>query len=314
MPRYDYITTPSAPKDWPIRLLRADLVLEDGGTLYVPDNRNLAHGWGVPGATHIVGEEYKALPVRLSATWFSYVEDRFYAIDTDLPEDVIAGWFARGIDSPRRGESHDFDRIVFGFGPEGEGAVWLSAHNDMIDAFRFRAPEVEVDWTQVIDNPDITREAFIALVLEDALGPDGAARALAEGYTPGTWPRRQQVWPWALEIDGAKEVTTARVTFLNGEQFHFLDDLEPNTGGTEFAAPDSVLLHWTGPANQKRSATVTFDAAETLEAFERLAAGPGPLRLRIELSASGDGLAVTLDSGDMIYEFEGIAAEIFDLD
>ncbi|MEM6276577.1 MAG: DUF2931 family protein, partial [Pseudomonadota bacterium] len=69
MLRFEWTSTNAAPKSYPIELLRAELVLADGTSYSVPDRRAIYHGWGVPGATHFVGEPEKALPVRLIATW-----------------------------------------------------------------------------------------------------------------------------------------------------------------------------------------------------------------------------------------------------
>lgn len=311
MARFEWTSTNSAPKTYPVELIRADLTLADGSDYYVPDKRVIHHGWGKPGATHFVGEAEKALPARLSATWFSYVENKFYAIDTELPTDVFLDWVSQGIESPQRGSKHDFDRMVFGFGPEGEGAIWLSAHSNMIDVFRFRGAEAQVEWTELIDNPDISRAEFIQIILEEALGPEGAKKAQETGYPLGTWPRRQQRWTWALNVSGASEISLLKFSSLNGEVFHFFEDLEPNIGHFLIGAPEEVLLHWNGVAGQTRSAILRFNASETLEAFEELAAAGGAIALHIELSESANALAVTLETSDVIYEFEHVRSEIY---
>ncbi|MEQ8901400.1 MAG: DUF2931 family protein [Roseovarius sp.] len=312
--RFEWIATNSAPKAYPVRLLRADLVLADGSELYVPDNRTIHQGWGVPGATHIVGEAEKELPANLSATWFSYVEDKFYTIDTKLPVDVFQRLAEKGIASPQRGTRHAFDRLIFGFGPEGEGAIWFSAHANTIDVFRFKGSEVPVEWSELIDNPDVSRPEFIRSVLESTLGREAAQDALRTGYRAGTWPRRQQRWGWDLNVSGAAEISLLRFSALNGEVFHFFDDLEPNVDHVRYGAPREILLHWRGLAGQSRSATVRFDAQETLAAFEELAATGDAITLHVELSESANALALSVETADVIYEFENVRSEIYSRD
>lgn len=312
--RFEWTATNSAPKAYPVRLLRADLILADGSELYVPDNRTINHGWGVPGATHIVGEAEKALPVNLSATWFSYVEDKFYTVDTQLPLDVIQGFAENRIESPQRGTKHMFNRLIFGFGPEGEGAIWVSGHANAIDVFRFKGAEAPIEWDELIDNPDISRSEFISRVLDSTLGPQAAQDALRTGYQIGTWPRRQQRWTWDLSVTGAAEISLLKFAALNGEVFHFFNDLEPNVEHARYGAPHEILLHWKGGAGQARSATVTFDANETLAAFEDLAATGDAFTLHIELSESANALAVSLETADVIYEFEQVQSDIYSLD
>lgn len=311
MPRFEWTSTNSAPEAYPVELVRADLILADDTDYYVPDKRVIHHGWGRPGATHIVGEAEKPLPINLKATWFSYVENTFYEIDTPLPQDILLELANKGIESPQRGTKHAFDRLVFGFGPEGEGAVWFSAHSNMIDVFRFKGRQAQVEWTDLIDNPDIPRAAFIDMILEEALGQQGAETARVNGYQTGSWPRRQQRWDWTLKVSGASEISLLKFSSLNGEVFHFFDDLEPNVPRAPFGAPTEVLLHWAGPGGQRRSATLRFAASETLQAFEELAATGDALTLHVELSKNANAVAVTLETPDVIYEFEQLHAEIF---
>lgn len=311
MARFEWTSTNSAPAAYPVELLRAELTLADGTDYYIPDRRVIHHGWGKPGATHFVGAAEKALPVRLSATWFSYVEDRFYEIDTELPADAFLELANQGIESPRRGTKHAYDRFVFGFGPEGEGAIWMSAHSNMIDVFRFKGTQAQTDWSELIDNADISRAEFIAIILEEALGVEGAENAQKAGYTPGTWPRRQQRWDWALKVSGASDVSLFKFSALNGEVFHFLDDLEPNIDQPDHGAPQEIVMHWTGTAGQARSATLRFDPDETLQAFEQISANGDAMVLHVELSESANAVAVTLETDAAIYEFEQIQTEIF---
>ncbi|MEM1149135.1 MAG: DUF2931 family protein [Pseudomonadota bacterium] len=311
MTKFDWVATNSAPEAYPIHLISAELSLADGEGTYIPDRRVVDHGWGRPGATHIVGDEEKALPTVLSAVWFSYLEDTFYSVEVPLPTDVIASLVADGIDSPQRGTSHAYDRFVFGFGPEGEGALWMSAHTNMIDVFRFRGQKADLPWTLVIDNPDIARPDLIRLVLEEALGAEAAQEALRKGFAPGSFARLQQRFDWSLDVSGAKVVSLFKYASLNGEVFHFFDDFSPNVERPANGAPREIQLQWTGLAGQGRSATLLFDADEAIGAFEALAAEGVPMRLHVELSESANAVAVTLEAGDKIFEFERITADVF---
>lgn len=207
-----------------------------------------------------------------------------------------------------------FNRLIFGFGPEGEGAIWVSGHANAIDVFRFKGAEAPIEWTELIDNPDISRSEFISRVLDSTLGPQAAQDALRTGYQIGTWPRRQQRWTWDLSVTGAAEISLLKFAALNGEVFHFFNDLEPNVEHARYGAPHEILLHWKGGAGQARSATVTFDANETLAAFEDLAATGDAITLHIELSESANALAVSLETADVIYEFEQVQSDIYSLD
>ena len=307
MPRYEWTATNSAPAAYPVELVRADLELADGGTYYVPDRRVINHGWGKAGATHIVGDALKALPKRLDAVWFSYVENAFYAIKTELPVAAMDAFFKTGIDSPLPGENHAFDRIIFGFGPEGEGAVWLSAHTNTVDVFHFKGRKVDFNWRDMVDNPDISRQDFIAIILQESLGAAGSAAT----YAPGAWPRRQQRWKWSVEVNSAAKINLLQVHFFNGEALHVLPDIGFNAKREIYAAPHRILLHWTGEGGKKRSGRITFDADETLTAFAKLAATGEALSLIIDISENSNALAVELASKSLILSFEKVALEVY---
>lgn len=50
---YDWLPTESAPKKYPVYLIRGDLFLADSSSLYIPDRIDVANGWGEWGSTHI---------------------------------------------------------------------------------------------------------------------------------------------------------------------------------------------------------------------------------------------------------------------
>ena len=117
-----------------------------------------------------------------------------------------------------------------------------------------------------------------------------------------------------MTLSGATKISLLKFSSLNGEVFHFFDDLEPNIERPEYGAPEEIVLHWKGVAGQARSATLRFDESETLEAFEELAATGDAITLHIELSENANAVAVPLETPDMIYEFERVQSEIYSRD
>lgn len=312
--KFEWTASQSAAKAYPIELVRADLALADGSSYYVPDKRAVYNGWGQLGATHIVGDDEKSLPTHLDALWFSYIEGKFYEGRFELPTEEIQRYFSAGFESPRRGEKRVFDTILFGFGPEGEGSIWMSGHGNVIKVSRFKGDETDADWKNVVDNPDITREAFTQLILSEAMTPAGAEQALKNGYEEGSWPRRQQRLDWSFKIEAVDEITLIKLDTLNGEKLNFFEDLSPVIARSGHGIPGRIQFQWIGNNGEKRAATIIFDAEESLEAFEKLAGqSDGDLQLNLKVSSSSNGLAVILQTTKLEYEFEKATIEIFSM-
>jgi len=312
--KFEWYASESAAKEYPIELVRADLVLADGASFYVPDKRTVSRGWGQLGSAHVVGDDQKALPTRLDALWFSYIEDTFYEISFDLPAHEMLQYFETGFESPQRGEKREFKTVLFGFGPEGEGAIWLNGHANTVRVATFKGEPSGAEWKTVIDNPDITRETFIALVLNEAMTAEGAERALKKGYTEGTWHRRQQRFDWSFNVEAVESITSLKLDSLNGEKLHFFDEETPVIPRSGLGIPDKIVFQWIGKAGEKRHADITFDSEESIAAFEKLAPQSNDdLRLNLEVSASSNGIAVSLQTKDFEYEFEKASIDIFSM-
>ena len=309
MKTYDWTSTESAPADFPMQILRADLALADGGTYYVPDDRTAHNEWGAVGATHLVGDDLKALPKVLNAQWYSYIEDTFYGGEFELPTEAIQAFFDEGLDSPHRGERRAFDKVIFGFGPEGEGAVWLSGHSTVVQVMRFQAPKIELDWSVVLDDPDVPRETFVEVILNETLGDrqeEIAARLPLDGY----WPRRQQRFAYSVEVNGAAELDLLRLETLNGERLHFDAD-GPLVPRSKLGILRRIAIEWVGHGGELRLAEISVPEEEALTAFEKLGAGDGSLKLVIQIAASSNGLAVLLQNDELEYEFSADGIQVY---
>lgn len=309
MKTYDWTSSDSAPADFPIQLVRADLLLADGGTYYVPDDRTVHNGWGSIGATHFVGEDEKALPEKLTVSWYSYIEDVFYGGEFDLPTGALEALFDNGLESPRRGERRDYERVIFGFGPEGEAAVWAAGFGTVVQVMRFQAPQVDLDWKLVLDDPEVPREMFIDMILDEALEQ---RRADIENRLPlnGYWARRQQRHPLTVAVSGAAKLEMLRLETMNGERLHFDED-GPLVARNKLGIPRNVTLEWTGQGGEERIAEIALNEDEALRAFERLSGEHDDMRLNIQIAQSSNALTLVLTNAELEYEFSRSAIEIF---
>ena len=70
---------------------------------------------------HVVGDDFKPLPNKLVITWFSYIENKFYTGEFDLPYDKIKQLFDEGLDVYSKWKTYNiWIYIMVGLGLNGE--------------------------------------------------------------------------------------------------------------------------------------------------------------------------------------------------
>jgi len=94
------------------------------GGLYIPDASSLNAGLQTIGSTHVVGEDFKALPDRLDIRFFSYAENKMYYGSFDLPYEKILTIFKTGVEADK--ETSTFRYLIADIAPSGTVAVWAS--------------------------------------------------------------------------------------------------------------------------------------------------------------------------------------------
>ncbi|NNE62692.1 MAG: DUF2931 family protein, partial [Gammaproteobacteria bacterium] len=99
--KFDWKATESAPKNYAMKIVTGHFYSPDGYSLYIPNKKRIHHGWGKGVSSHLVGPDTKSLPNRMSISFFSYTEDKFYQGEFDLPYDKIVRLFDEGYFSPK---------------------------------------------------------------------------------------------------------------------------------------------------------------------------------------------------------------------
>lgn len=194
--KFDWLATESAPKNYPMEIVRGYFIAPDGYSLYIPNEKTIHYGWGSMVSSHVVGPDLKSLPSRLEIEFFSYTENVFYKGEFDLPYDTIVRLFNEGYYSSKKKGHTTYRRIMAGVAPGGSVAVWLFGTNKKTEVFFGKAEKTEdIPWTQIIDNPEITREVFIRRVLEDAIGIENINAIKQNGIPFDLWASYRVHYP-----------------------------------------------------------------------------------------------------------------------
>ncbi|GFO70024.1 hypothetical protein GMLC_36030 [Geomonas limicola] len=297
--KFDWLPTESAHRRYPMTLIRGDLTLKDGSYLYVPAKFLIDNRWGEIGSTHVVGKTMKSLPAKLSATWFSFTENKFFAGDFVLPYDTILE-LCQTMISPKTGKTPNSYYIRFGFGPEGAVSVWVSAEGISVEVGNFRAAEVAMDWKTVLDNEEVSRADFIDQILHESLKPQELRDLNEHGVPPGISDHFSKQYRWNLEVIGQKNRMLWLKT-LNGEEEYF-DFVKTSNARTSRGLPQSLEVYWDDKTGRKFQAVVRFDEAEVTAAYKKLSGEKTdyPMQLKLEISDNPEVIHTSLNDGKYV--------------
>lgn len=297
--KFEWLPTECAHNRYPMRLIRGYLTLKDGSSLYVPAKAIIDNGWGELGSTHVVGKIMKALPVKLTATWFSFAENKFFSGEFLLPYDSILEKF-RTMISPKTGKIPTSHWIRVGFGPEGAVSVWVSAEGISVEIGNYRAPETAMDWKAVVDNDQISRMDYIALIMHESLTPQQLSELKEHGVPPGISDHYSKQYRWNIMVSGQIN-RMMWLNMLNGEREYF--DFVGMSNERRFRGlPQKVKIYWENNIGEKYGADVNFDEAEVTAAYKKLSAEKvdHPMQLKLEISDNPRVIHTSLNDGKYV--------------
>lgn len=318
MDKFDWLPTECAPKYSAMQIIRGDLIFNNGKSLYIPDGKVVYNGWGQLGSTHVVGEDYKPLPVKLDITWFSYMEDKFYSGSFDLPYDKILSLFKEGFVSRLTGEHKTYDTIMVGLAPGGEISVWLMAEGLVLEVAAFRAEEAEIEWKNINNNPNVSRKDYIQKViqitmrhLKEPMGRKEIDQLVKDDISGRKWAGYRKQYLMAPEVIGATPLVMWLRAF-NGESEYF--DYSRKMGQrTHRPIPKKIIIDWQNKTGKKYTVTILFDEQEIFQAYQNLSGDDlgHNLQLEIEINETSPAVDVFLKDAHFILKLEKITMEVF---
>ncbi|WP_108868969.1 DUF2931 family protein [Aquimarina aquimarini] len=315
MKKYEWRPSACAPKFSPVQIHKGSFIYENEESIYIPSGHTLDQGWGKLGATHIVGDDSKPIPVKLEITWLSYLEKKFYKGSFDLPSKKIETLFAEGY-MDRLGQKKTYSRINVGLAPGGIVVVWLMGNGWSTEVDRFVASETEVTIQEFAPSAMMTIEEFIDDTLEEDFDEETKSKMNPEQIPYGIWDTYRKKYNWKpvvmyQEPDDLKEIL---IDFVNGESLNTIGDNPVLGQNKEWPIADYFRLKWKDKNNNDYGAKIFFDYRETQEAFEKVYQNPKAKEVElilkidkynsdIELSVKSDSEVIMLEKARVkIYE------------
>jgi hypothetical protein len=313
MKKYKWLPTECASKRYPMRILNGNLFFEDEGSIYLPDGRLIFNGWGKIGSIHLVGEEFKPVPERLNVAWFSFTENKFYAIECDLPHTKMRELFSNGYIGPADDEKTTYSYVMIGLAPKGGIAVWLSGGDVTTEICFIQAKEASIDWSRFFSHIEMSREEFVQFNLEQVLTNEDLISLKRDGIPSGLYNIKYRTYyPWEPFIIGNLTANKILLQYFNGER-EYIDYESDENKTSKRTVPRELTVSWTGLLDIKYSAEIEFDEHEIFSAFEKFAheAGLQDLKLQIDIHNLDYSLKLFLRNDKYILEFQKCNIKVY---
>lgn len=270
MKKYSWFTSGQADRFYPAFLHKGAFIYE-GGSAYIPGNREVGKGWGESGSLHISGEEFKSLPYAFSIAWISLSEKKYYKGTFDLPKEKIETLFKNGFIN-RYGKQGTYSQFKLCVAPGGVIVVWIAGIGRTTEIGRYKATEAEITIEEIL--PDSSYES-----VEDycdkayVYAKEEIENINWDDIPYGRWDDYRTKYEWKPTFLFKNEnITLTEVVgkFVNGEDYIVIppDEIIANPVGQ--ALPKYYGLQWKNTNEDYFGSRIYFDEEEIKNAFKKL--------------------------------------------
>ncbi|MCP2025854.1 hypothetical protein L1276_000994 [Flavobacterium sp. HSC-32F16] len=318
--KYDYKQGISTPEGYPIKLLpdsKFTLAVIGNDTPYtlLETNKVYSMNWG-NGETTFKSSDGPdiVLPDSLKLYWYSFLENKYYGLNTKLNKSLISKHFKTGYKRDIGGNadriiSDDYSKLIAGIAPGGDVVLWISGVNNTKELQVFKADSINI--TKIKDH-DVVKQDEIKKVLTDTCTckDDTQFRKIVNNGQPipfGTWTNKyRKKYNWKAEINSLGQTKSKlNIISFNGEEYELFNEEVVKMKHQKQVVPDYLI--YTLIKNKKRyKLFLKFDENEIFSYFEKLASHNSNELIDIVVNISSDlkQTTIQLRSKDKTLDFE----------
>ncbi|SKB60354.1 Protein of unknown function [Sphingobacterium nematocida] len=325
--KYNYQQGIATPEGYPIQLLsesrfaisvkgdRNPVTLLETGKVY-------SNQWGVGQSTFKSSDDGDiVLPDSLNLYWYSFLEDKYYALNTAVDKAMLSNFFKKGFRHDINGTLEEtiqgkYDELIAGIAPGGDVVLWISSFNDTREIAVFKAEEIN---RTTLKDYDVVREDVRKEVLNDTCSCEDNRqfRRIVNHNSPipfGIWTGKyRSKFNWKVEItDFGQTKMGLKFGFFNGERYQLFNEAIIQQTLEQRPLPEYLLLTFFKDG-KKYNAYLEFDEQELYNTFKLLAYDPNEsLILRVSISSDLKQTSVTLQAKGKSLSLENMkAVEIY---
>lgn len=268
--KYKWTGTLSAPKEYQMQVYYGQLIADDYQYPFTDIWGNINNGWGNDGGSGGTTDKLVGLPHTLEFTWYSLVEDKFYAGHWDLDKEKIKKLFQEGFsqtyfDSFKKGT---YDSFIVGLAPKGRLVVWLSGGGHQVEIGSFQGKEIIITKEEAYDKFKYVfepgyREEMLKDKSSGGLTDDLVFKKIKEkGYPdPKLYDDFREKFNWAPKVILPEGSTLQRRSFsiANGEKEVTLENnSEKSLPLAQRAVPYLFYFLWKDKDGKKYNSQIVF--------------------------------------------------------
>lgn len=281
----------SCPSGYPIQVYRGWLEgpIVSNGVNEEPNSTTSIYGFGTTTGTGDWGENSsgmsqgeKPIPQRLNCTWYSYVEDVMYHINTELDYQKMVKLFNEGFQSSirKRGKvMTTYNHITIGFAPGGVVVVWLKGGDKDVEIGRYQGNKVVISQEEIASLDSHERLLFDpvdrvrTLKNPKIISPEDQEANKNKPIPYGLWDSYRIKYSWKPIFEFVREGKISddlSFDMFNGERETLLDDEFVKNEYQQRAIPRVLSFAWWDKNGQGYGGYIRFDEKEIFAAFKEL--------------------------------------------
>ncbi|MCL2041736.1 MAG: DUF2931 family protein [Bacteroidales bacterium] len=237
---FQWLASGNAPLLFPTELVTGKFLFEDMAKVDIPESTPFAADWGEAVSMHLSTEKQHPAPKYIIISWLSIVENKFYAVADELPQEEIAALLS---EKDEKTNKPKYDTLIAGMAPYGQLAIWLSGNGITTEVAWLQGKDINFKMKDFAPNSTLTQEAYSKAALAES------EEALANFQKnnlpdPTLFNRYMQKFNYRITptFEDKAELTAIELSYYNGERN--TTQSGEHAENAMRAKPRKITLHW----------------------------------------------------------------------
>ncbi|WP_228414587.1 DUF2931 family protein [Chryseobacterium sp. SNU WT5] len=265
----------SAPKEYQMQVYFGQIIADDFQYGYSDIVGTIQGGWGNVNEAMGSSDVLHEIPHTLEFTWFSVVENKYYAGHWDLDTVKITKLFKEGFTTTKFDYSLNkmapikgtYDLISVGMAPGGKLVLWLSGAGNQVEVGFFQAKEIEITKEEAYEDFQYTYKPNYRSIALNSQSNGGFVDDLVhkkiqeEGYPdPKIYEDFRERFNWRLKIILANGniIENRRLEMCNGEKETIYHNENNIVAYNKRAIPYNFDFDWKDENGKKYHSEIAF--------------------------------------------------------
>lgn len=264
-----------APKEYQMQVYHGQIIADDYQYQYSDIVGTIHSGWGRNGEAMGTSEGLHDIPHTLEFTWYSVVEDKFYAGHWDLDTVKIAKLFKEGYTTTKFNDNlnqmepnkETYNTFIVGLAPKGRLVLWMSGDANQVEVGCFQGKEIKITKQEAYEDFQYVFKPNYRTEILKAIGDGGLTDPLVykkiekEGYPDSKiYDDYREKFNWGLKLIGTynDKLKVRHLEMCNGEKEVIFHNENPILAYKKRAIPYYFDLDWATVDKKKYHSQIAF--------------------------------------------------------